>query len=443
MGYISRLTSPNYLTEMYLFFFNIFNYCLSRYADRQHQLKLEGEEIGDKEAEESPVESEEEEANDDSVSLENTEKRKERLKRLLQEKSKKTAEEKESPPSNDKRESINDETIETTPEVENISQAEPNVEETEEKGKDIIQENKEDENHEDKNCQATETLTLSDDSDLESDVDELHLLQKLHSGNEDPSSSIDSSDSDSPIAISDSLDSSDNNKIAGDDDVISIENSSYSENEDDKAEDSQMYLNEENAPRQEAVTTSIVDENMMDIEFNSDKDREAVIKAPIQTKNSEYSDAVENILLASSEDSNNCDSQEETTETVCVNLGDDLISIDETVIGNTNDDSVVETDKVWIASSEEIERKNRAFEENVNINVESPNNIVSEETTTGLKNIPQTDTVQIDNDVLAEVKDNTVESMDVDEDSAINESDLLDSPEQNVPETSNLRVTTS
>lgn len=443
MGYISRLTSPNYLTEMYLFFFNIFNYCLSRYADRQHQLKLEGEEIGDKEAEESPVESEEEEANDDSVSLENTEKRKERLKRLLQEKSKKTAEEKESPPSNDKRESINDETIETTPEVENISQAEPNVEETEEKGKDIIQENKEDENHEDKNCQATETLTLSDDSDLESDVDELHLLQKLHSGNEDPSSSIDSSDSDSPIAISDSLDSSDNNKIAGDDDVISIENSSYSENEDDKAEDSQMYLNEENAPRQEAVTTSIVDENMMDIEFNSDKDREAVIKAPIQTKNSEYSDAVENILLASSEDSNNCDSQEETTETVCVNLGDDLISIDETVIGNTNDDSVVETDKVWIASSEEIERKNRAFEENVNINVESPNNIVSEETTTGLKNIPQTDTVQIDNDVLAEVKDNTVESMDVDEDSAINESDLLDSPEQNVPETSNLKVTTS
>lgn len=443
MGYISRLTSPNYLTEMYLFFFNIFNYCLSRYADRQHQLKLEGEEIGDKEAEESPVESEEEEANDDSVSLENTEKRKERLKRLLQEKSKKTAEEKESPPSNDKRESINDETIETTPEVENISQAAPNVEEMEEKGKDIIQENKEDENHEDKNCQATETLTLSDDSDLESDVDELHLLQKLHSGNEDPSSSIDSSDSDSPIAISDSLDSSDNNKIAGDDDVISIENSSYSENEDDKAEDSQMYLNEENAPRQEAVTTSIVDENMMDIEFNSDKDREAVIKAPIQTKNSEYSDAVENILLASSEDSNNCDSQEETTETVCVNLGDDLISIDETVIGNTNDDSVVETDKVWIASSEEIERKNRAFEENVNINVESPNNIVSEETTTGLKNIPQTDTVQIDNDVLAEVKDNTVESMDVDEDSAINESDLLDSPEQNVPETSNLRVTTS
>lgn len=443
MGYISRLTSPNYLTEMYLFFFNIFNYCLSRYADRQHQLKLEGEEIGDKEAEESPVESEEEEANDDSVSLENTEKRKERLKRLLQEKSKKTAEEKESPPSNDKRESINDETIETTPEVENISQAAPNVEEMEEKGKDIIQENKEDENHEDKNCQATETLTLSDDSDLESDVDELHLLQKLHSGNEDPSSSIDSSDSDSPIAISDSLDSSDNNKIAGDDDVISIENSSYSENEDDKAEDSQMYLNEENAPRQEAVTTSIVDENMMDIEFNSDKDREAVIKAPIQTKNSEYSDAVENILLASSEDSNNCDSQEETTETVCVNLGDDLISIDETVIGNTNDDSVVETDKVWIASSEEIERKNRAFEENVNINVESPNNIVSEETTTGLKNIPQTDTVQIDNDVLAEVKDNTVESMDVDEDSAINESDLLDSPEQNVPETSNLKVTTS
>lgn len=443
MGYISRLTSPNYLTEMCLFFFNIFNYCLSRYADRQHQLKLEGEEIGDKEAEESPVESEEEEANDDSVSLENTEKRKERLKRLLQEKSKKTAEEKESPPSNDKRESINDETIETTPEVENISQAAPNVEEMEEKGKDIIQENKEDENHEDKNCQATETLTLSDDSDLESDVDELHLLQKLHSGNEDPSSSIDSSDSDSPIAISDSLDSSDNNKIAGDDDVISIENSSYSENEDDKAEDSQMYLNEENAPRQEAVTTSIVDENMMDIEFNSDKDREAVIKAPIQTKNSEYSDAVENILLASSEDSNNCDSQEETTETVCVNLGDDLISIDETVIGNTNDDSVVETDKVWIASSEEIERKNRAFEENVNINVESPNNIVSEETTTGLKNIPQTDTVQIDNDVLAEVKDNTVESMDVDEDSAINESDLLDSPEQNVPETSNLKVTTS
>ncbi|CAB3254751.1 unnamed protein product [Arctia plantaginis] len=421
----------------------------NKYADRQNQLKLVGEEIGDKEAEESPVESEEEEANDDNASLENTEKRKERLKRLLQEKSKKTAEEKNSQSSNEEQKNINDETIRTTAEVENISKAEPNLKEIEKKDEEDIRENKEDSNHEP--SQATETLTLSDDSkDLESDIDELHLLQKLHSGNEDLSSSIDSSDSDSPIAISDSLESSDNGKKSADDDVISIENSSYSENESDKVEDSQMmgnvqYLNEDSTPSQEAEITSIVDENAMEVDLNSDKDEQAVIKAPFQTKNAECDEAVENILLASSEDSNNCDSQEEITGSVCVNLRDDLISIDETVVGNATNDSVIKTEKVHITagllvtSSEEIERENNTFEENIDSNVRSANNTVLNKKATGLNNKSLPDTVQTAGHVLAEVQKNTVESMNVDEDSVINESNILHSPEQDISAISNLK----
>ncbi|XP_022821551.1 death domain-associated protein 6 isoform X2 [Spodoptera litura] len=86
---VNRKLASNKETE-------IFN----KYADRQNQMKLEAEEIGDKEAEESPVESEDEYANDDddSVSLENKGKRKERLKRLIEEISKGPSEGKENQP---------------------------------------------------------------------------------------------------------------------------------------------------------------------------------------------------------------------------------------------------------------------------------------------------------------------------------------------------------
>ncbi|XP_026725842.1 death domain-associated protein 6 isoform X2 [Trichoplusia ni] len=70
----------------------------NKFADRQNQLKLEAVEIGDKEAEESPVESEDDDAADDGVLLENKDNRKDRLKRLLQERSKRISDEKENQP---------------------------------------------------------------------------------------------------------------------------------------------------------------------------------------------------------------------------------------------------------------------------------------------------------------------------------------------------------
>ncbi|XP_048006138.1 death domain-associated protein 6-like [Leguminivora glycinivorella] len=74
-----------------------------KFVTDKSQLKLEAEEIDDKDAEESPVESEEEDNEDDS-SLESKQRRKDRLRRLLQEQSKKNIPNKIQPDDNTKTE---------------------------------------------------------------------------------------------------------------------------------------------------------------------------------------------------------------------------------------------------------------------------------------------------------------------------------------------------
>lgn len=178
--------------------------------------------------------------------------------------------------------------------------------------------------------------SISDESNLVgSDIDELHLLQKLHSGNEINSSTLESSDTDTPIDISDTLQSSSDNKRKQTSDVISIENSSYSETDANKD-------NQKEDDMDRPVLAVIAEEHM---EETVEEMVKAVTPSPKkrtdQTNNDEYNDSVENILLASSDDE-----PEETkdaspvTEDMSVNLKDDAISIGDTVVegeANTND----------------------------------------------------------------------------------------------------------
>ncbi|KAJ0181050.1 hypothetical protein K1T71_003135 [Dendrolimus kikuchii] len=280
----------------------------NKYVDRQNLLKLEAEEIGDKEAEESPVESEEEENNDEVTSLLNKEKRKERLKRLLQEKSKKSTVKMENP----KSEGNTKETVEEI--VIKQNEGDDSKETTSEN-----KENKVDnEATDDKHIESSQDKihSLSDDSkDIDSDIDELHLLEKLHSEKEMHTSTLESSDSETPIAISDTLSSGDNIKQASD--VISIENSSYSESEACAAVDEEV----------EKVET-----NVIEIANNSNTPVEAE-KNIQKTNNNEYNESVEDILLASSDEENTVKgkSMEDVT---CINLENDLISSDDSVVPN-------------------------------------------------------------------------------------------------------------
>ncbi|XP_073941994.1 uncharacterized protein isoform X2 [Choristoneura fumiferana] len=185
---------------------------LNKFSDRQNQLKLEAVDINDKEAEESPVESEEEE-NDVRLSLESKQRRKERLKRLLQEQSKKSSTKKTQPTEINKNKEI---VGNTKPDDNKAATA------------------SEEATHDDNSIQS---LSDDDSNEVGSDVDELHLLQKLHSEHERRSdSSLESSGSESPIAISDSSDTNSDevkkNKEEKICDIISIENSSYSDESD-------------------------------------------------------------------------------------------------------------------------------------------------------------------------------------------------------------------
>ncbi|KAJ8734656.1 hypothetical protein PYW08_013906 [Mythimna loreyi] len=328
----------------------------NKYADRQNQLKLEAVEIGDKEAEESPVESEEEEANDESASLENKGKRKERLKRLIQEISKGPSEDKQKQLSKD--DEVEMETKKSEENEESLANENTVATENKEDSENISKESK-------NNDDVAETLSVSsDDNDVESDIDELHLLQKLHSGNEAESSTLESSDSDSPIAVSDSIESgSDTKKQLSD--VISIENSSYSESEADKVDNQEILTeNVESteliAPQNEPdIETEVpIIENDIDCSnveetshTNDTMDTETTtsdVKKDIsKSNNNEYSEAVEDILLASS-DEETVGSQEEgpsSTEGACINLKDDLISIDETVVGSVVDEPEIVVEK--------------------------------------------------------------------------------------------------
>ncbi|CAH0405843.1 unnamed protein product [Chilo suppressalis] len=345
---------------------------LNKYADRQSQLKLEAEEIGDKEAEESPVESDDDD-NIDESSLQNKEKRKERLKRLIQEKSKKTPEVISGPTnesSNERTEKHNvekdneDEKNSTVISAENITE-ESSLAANKENDQTSVQEDKSEANKENqlnpkaqviennklddinpnnnsdtidkvvnsnrvcdkpKNDDNEKIHSLSDDSNkVESDIDELHLLQKLHSGNEINYSTSDISGCDTPIAISDTLESSEDSKkqVGG---VISIENSSYSESEDkDPVDDNDD--NQENILEKNKESLPFTDEEM-------ERSTSANEKKVVTTNNDEYNESIEDILLASTDDEAevNNDAVKTVNEQECVNLKDDTISIGDTVV---------------------------------------------------------------------------------------------------------------
>lgn len=348
---------------------DIFN----KYADRQNQLKLEAVEIGDKEAEESPLESEEE-VNDETVSLENKGKRKERLKRLIQEISKGSSEEKNNETSKEPE-------IEASSKKTEDDNVDENKTETNEETKTEDKESKGDsgntiENNQDKenSHNATETLSVSDESDnLESDVDELHLLQKLHSANEDESSTLESSNSDSPIAISDSLDSdSDDKKQLSD--VISIENSSFSESEADKGDSKKLQESDSVQPVDADSPPKKTETCIVGIETDSPKDVETSLKeddresCDLNTINTLECKESENILLASSDEESQ--GEEPSPDSVCINLKDDLISIDETVVGTGLVEPIKESESAanGIISEKEVNDTEKDSINDVNAN---------------------------------------------------------------------------
>ncbi|CAH2068371.1 unnamed protein product, partial [Iphiclides podalirius] len=358
---------------------------VNKYADKQNQLKLEGVEIDDKEADESPVESEEEEVNDDGNSLQDKQKRKDRLRRLLEEKSRKSGEGSKIAenmyPNKDGSDDVHiirdeekfvendatkiDSTINSEDMKKTVTSTIENVMEDEKTQKGIDRDNitlevscdvdKDDKNSQGcKNPNAPTVIKLTTEVDYnerinlvsdDSDVEELNLLEKLHSGDE--VSSPDSSDcDDSPIAISDTLESnseSENNETY---DVISIENSSYSESEIAKDDtytttfekDMKITKNHHHAMTNLHVESHYVDsqecavEEILEYQENCEK---AVEDS-------------ENILLASSEDDDSMNKDIGLSK-LCgnyINLKDDDITISETQV-------------------QEVPSKNHAMDKNV------------------------------------------------------------------------------
>ncbi|XP_063633190.1 titin homolog [Cydia splendana] len=238
-----------------------------KFCVRQSQLKLEAEEIDDKDAEESPIESEEED-NDDDSSLESKQRRKDRLRRLLQEQSKKNIPNKVQSEDNTKKDE------------ESVIESVEKKEEPESKSEVVNEDDK---------------ISLSDDSNgIGSDMDELHLLQKLHSDCEIRTVSS-SSDSETPIAISDTLDSSSDNerpKQQQPTDIISIENSSYSDDSDADKNDA-LKMN-----KKYTVASGDLLEESKEIECSSSS----------VVKNTHLTDAaIEHTVLALSDDGSNLD----------------------------------------------------------------------------------------------------------------------------------------
>lgn len=276
--------------------------------------------------------------------------------------------------------------------------------------------------------------SISDDSSkLESDVDELHLLQKLHSENEINSSTLESSDSETPIAISDTLGSSSdaNKKVSSD--VISIENSSYSESEVTKElPDTKGAENMENK-----IIEEVVDSNT-ELECSNI----GIEKKQARTNNDEYNESVEDILLASTDD------EVETEKSVkpiddeeCVNLKDDSLSIGDTVVEGVDeqqDSSHVKQDDA--SSIESVACVSLKDDSPVEVNMEegdekisATDNDVQKNGNTIIESIENTDlnSTEIENSVqsvqMIELKESSSEKeMDV-----IDESSLDDKGKEN------------
>lgn len=324
-------------------------------------------EIGDKEAEESPVESGDEvqeEERQEEKSLESTEGRKERLRRLLKERSKgatKNAkpieldDDDEDDANKEKTDNGESEALEKGKENDDTSIKSAVDGET---PSDVAgPSNTVDASTEDKTVKDTNETgsndhvhLLSDDSkDVGSEIDELNLLQKLHSGTDVATSTLESSDTDTPIAISDTLGSSDDIQKTGSKHssaVVSIENSSYSESEaiNDKEQEKEGQNTEEEILAEPSEGQS---EDPLGMTLDSDRDS----PRKVHDSNDEYTEPLEDILLASSDEEDI--NKEKQTEVMsidsedindtCINLGDDSISIGDTVVEGTAESKIDET----------------------------------------------------------------------------------------------------
>lgn len=338
----------------------------SRYADRQNQLNLEAVEIGDKEAEESPMETDDEEPTEESISL--TKRRKDGLKKLLHKKSKKGTDEKESSEivatisehdrtqvekeketenkESNSKDGKNHETVDKDPlldkETDPLSSRQNVTEEDPLSSKPNVKEIDSLSTEKICNSDIEKIHSLSDDSNkIDSDIDELHLLQKLHSDVFD-SSTLESSDSESPIAISDTLSSGDDKKQASD--VISIENSSYSESERNNELESDIVSYSQKKVITECVNTQV------EIEC-SDAGVQRIIN---KSNNDEYNESVEDILLASSDDEAN-DDKNERGDPFSMDETNVKQSIDENIKDAKQVNSILNADTTDASSMESIE----------------------------------------------------------------------------------------
>lgn len=302
-------------------------------------MNLQPVEIGDKEADESPVESEEEDLVEEKNSLDDKQRRKDKLKRLIEEKSKKNEEKKDNTP----LENVNVDETKTAESKTTETEATTKDDELNKMDVDIALEEKQtDVNEEKQDKFEVDEVRDSDDGTVASGIDELNLLSKLYSENE-LDSSQDCSDSDVSVITLDTLETDSENENGPrliSEDVISIENSSYSESE------STM-----DGQDKKACLTPIVE----DIK---NKGTEFEISLIADNESDMREEIVENILLASSDEENSNPVQENID---CINLRDDSLSISETmVVGETcekesvdNDDSIVRVNENALQSISE------------------------------------------------------------------------------------------
>lgn len=155
------------------------------------------------------------------------------------------------------------------------------------------------------------------------DGDELNLLEKIHSGSE--INSLSESDSNTTVAISDSTVSTDTvvqNTNSNDKDNFTI--SSYSD--EDNNRDSTTNLVQEN-----------IEQNQNDGLKESDSNLE---NYSIKSTNGEYTEPIEDILLASTEEESIFEDSQVEDGDSCglnfVNLNDDAITIEDTIINKVD-----------------------------------------------------------------------------------------------------------
>ncbi|XP_032511253.2 daxx-like protein [Danaus plexippus] len=286
-----------------------------KFVDKQNQLKLEAVEIGDKEAEESPLESDdEEEVVESKHSAEEKQKRKEKIKELLQDKGKKTLEAENYVDSIKEKDNTGVESAEKQDGVD--GNEDKHMTGTNLESKEQYETKNEDGNSEviDENIDKIEQVDGGSESDkVESDVDELHLYQESRKCHDDEanSSALESSDSEIPIAISDTSESEiemENDKKMSD--IISIEDSSYSESE--------STYDRFACTKNDYILGNVYGE----FEYSC--------MGGVESKQDEVV-LDEDVVLESSDEESNKDVASGIGDT-CINLKDDNISISETIV---------------------------------------------------------------------------------------------------------------